>query len=505
MRTRLAMVIATTLALMASATAAPASAQKQLLCYVGGTMRPAMEKLAAAYEKSTGVKVLLDFGESGQQLIKLRETGTGDLLVVHDPYLGATGRMKMLDTAWNVSRLVATIVVPKGNPKGIRSFTDLARPGVKVVLTDPEYSTLGHIMPILARRAGLSDKLFANVVTRTKSSGEAANAVGLGTADAAIVWDAVAYLRADKLDAIPIQPSAFPPPGVDATTSATFGDFDPANVRVTVLALSCSKQKTEARAFGAYCASAQNAAVWRGLGYTPPQHATPASAPSLFVYCAAGMRLPVETIAREFEKATGAKMELTYDGSNKLLGQIELSRKGDAYVTGDADYLEMAAKKKLTGASVTVCQFVPVIMVPKANPKGVASLADLSKPGIKLGQGDPKAAAVGRIMPELLARNAIDTTAWRKNVVTVTATVNDLANAIKLGTIDAAVVWNAIAAAYPDAATAIAIDSAKNIFPDVGAAVLASSKQPAASAAFLEFMTTPWARHVLRQNGYTVR
>jgi molybdate transport system substrate-binding protein len=424
---------------------------------------------------------------------------------VHDPYLGATTQQKLLDTAYTAARLVGTIVVPKGNPKAIKTLADLTRPGLRLVFTDSTYSTLGHLLPVMARRSDLGAKLFANVVTRTKSSGEAANAVSLGTADAAIVWDAVAFLRSDKLDAIPIQPSAMPVAGVDAVTSATFGSFDMSNVKVTVIVLSCSKVRPDARAFAAYCASAQNASVWRDLGYSPVlTQAAPALGGSVLVYCAAGMRLPVERIANEFGKATGAKMELTYDGSNKLLGQIELTKKGDVYITGDADYIDMARQKGLIAREKDICLFVPVIMVQKGNPKAVTSLADLTKKGVKIGQGDEKAAAVGRIMLKLLAENRVDTALWRKNVVLVTPTVNELANAIKLGTIDAAVVWNAIAASYPKDASVVSIDSARNIFPHVGGAVLTCSKNQPAAVAFLDFATSPWARFVLKENGYTV-
>ena len=230
----------------------------------------------------------------------------------------------------------------------------------------------------------------------------------------------------------------------------------------------------------------------------------PKLAGGLFVYCAAGMRLPIEQIARDFEKSAGVKIELTYDGSNKLLGQIELTRKGDVYITGDADYLDMAKQKGFVASQCAICRFVPVIMVKKGNPLGVKTLADLLKPKVRIGQGDPKAAAIGRIMPRLLQLSGIDSAGWKANVVVVTATVNELANAIKLGTIDAAVVWNAIAASYPDAADAVAIDSARNVFPQVGGAVLTFCANRAAAQSFLDYVTGPAGRSVLARNGYSV-
>lgn len=223
----------------------------------------------------------------------------------------------------------------------------------------------------------------------------------------------------------------------------------------------------------------------------------------LFVYCAAGMRKPIEILAKNYESKKGTKIELTYDGSNKLLGQIKLTHKGDIYIAGDADYIEMARKDSLVNEGRTICYFIPIIMVKKGNPKKITGLNDLIKPGIKLGQGDDKAAAVGRILPEILRKNGVDSIAWRKNILLSTPTVNELGIAVKLGTIDAAIVWNAIAAAYQDVSEPILIPAGKNVIPQVGAAVLNFSKSKTEAAAFLNYLTSQEAKEELRKEGYT--
>jgi molybdate transport system substrate-binding protein len=49
-----------------------ALAQEPLLCYVGGTMRPAMEEIIKAYEAKTGQKILVDYSGSGELIYKER-------------------------------------------------------------------------------------------------------------------------------------------------------------------------------------------------------------------------------------------------------------------------------------------------------------------------------------------------------------------------------------------------------------------------------------------------
>lgn|GEM_PF-142406 len=484
-----------------------------LLCFVGGTMRPAMEKLVEMYKAKTGIPVLLDYADSGELFIRAEQTRRGDLLVVHDPYLAVAVNKGLADQGYTVAGLTGVIVVAKGNPKKIQGFTDLAKPGIRLIFTDPIYSTLGHIVELMCEKTELYDKIMANCVTRTKTGGEAANAVGLGTVDAAIVWNAVAFLRRDKLDAIPIESRFQPQPGVDTVTTATFGLIDMSRVRVTAITLSFSKQIEKARAFAAFLASEEAVPVWKDRGYTSLEtsldYDKSVSLPqdlkgTLFLYCGAGMRLPIEKLVKEFEAKTQVQIQASYDGSNKLLGQMELTKKGDVFVAGDADYVEMARKKGWISKAVPICFFQPVILVQKGNPKGIQNLSDLLRPKMRVGQGDPKVAAVGRILPRLFELHGIDPGAWSENVMLNTATVNELGVAVKLRTLDAAVVWDAIAAAYAKDTEAISIDKARNVFPVVEAAVLTFSENPQAADALIAYLASARAQQVLTSTGYSV-
>lgn len=480
-----------------------------LLCYIGGTMRPAVEKLASMYEKKTGVKISPDYSSSGEAIIKVKQTGKGDLIVVHDPYLGQIQKENIGDTSFTVATMRGVIIVPKGNPKEIHGLGDLAKPGVKLIFSDQQYSTLGHLIDVINKKSGLGSQIDANIISRTKGSAEAANAVCIGTADAAIVWDAVAWLRSDKVDAIEIEERFQPQAGVDAITSSTFGDIDMGSVRVTVSRLKSSKRQVEALKFAEFMISEEGANVWKEMGYSPASMSKNNTSStnngiSLLVYCAAGMRKPVSKLAQMFQDSTGVKMEMTYDGTNRLLGQIELSKRGDLYVAGDAEYIEMARSKGLVTTSDTLCWFVPVLMVSKNNPKKITGLSSLLNPGIRIGQGDEKSAAVGRITPSILQKNGINLDKWKKNVVLSTPTISELGNAIKLGTVDAVIVWNATALDYKNDAEVITIAKAKNIIPAVEAAVLTTTVDKVNADAFLAYLTGPRGISVMSEAGYSV-
>jgi molybdate transport system substrate-binding protein len=225
---------------------------------------------------------------------------------------------------------------------------------------------------------------------------------------------------------------------------------------------------------------------------------------SIFIHCAAGMRNVINELALRFEAKTAIKCELNYDGSNKLLGQIKLTHKGDLYIAGDAEYIEMAGKAKLlaAGSTKTICYYTPVLLVKKGNPLGIKDLSDLLKKGVKIGMGDEKAAAIGKQTIKLLALNKIDREGWNRNVVLSTPTVNELGAAVKLGLIDAAVVWRDIANDYKNAADIIPLDPSRNIVSNVDAAVLKFAKNPHAAALFLEFIISPEGSKIMTAMGY---
>ena len=494
----------------------PVAEQAPLLCYVGGTMRPAVEELARRYEAATQQKVLLDFGDSGQLMIKIEQTRRGDIYVCHDPFLAGAIRKGLAVEGRTVSALNPVIVATRGNPKGITRFADLAQPGIRLVLTDAQYSTMGHIVDRMAEKVGIQGPLNSNVVSRTRGGGEAANAVVMQTADASVVWNAVAWLRKDKLDAIPIEPAIHLQQGVDAVTSATYGRINMDYVQVTAAVLKSSSAPDKARKFIEFMASEEGQKVWAQHGFSPMipgreyrsaegVRVNEAGRKTLLVHCGAGLRKVMDPLARQFEAAHGAQVDLSYDGSNRLLGQIKLTRRGDVFIPGDAEYVDMAIQEGLARTGTTICCFVPVILVQNGNPRNIQSPADLLKEGVRLGLGDEKAAAVGKQTVKVFALNGLERGAWEKNVVLSTPTVNELGAAIKLKTIDAAVVWSSTAADYADVSTVVPFEAARNIVSDVKGSVLSFAQEPEVAQAFLDFLSSTNVAPVFVKYGYVLR
>ena len=211
---------------------------------------------------------------------------------------------------------------------------------------------------------------------------------------------------------------------------------------------------------------------------------------SLFMYCAAGIRKPVAEVAAAYAKESfGVPVELQYGGSNTLLSQLEVAGIGDVYLAADEFYIEKAREKKLVKEAVPISWMGPVLAVKKGNPKNIKSADDLLKPGLRIGAGNPDQAAVGRKTRKLLTKSghwdgvktAIETNGVFK------PTVNEVANDVKIGSIDVAIIWDSTVAQYDDL-EAVRIPELEAGRSKVMVSVMASAKSPTLALQFCRYL-----------------
>jgi molybdate transport system substrate-binding protein len=226
--------------------------------------------------------------------------------------------------------------------------------------------------------------------------------------------------------------------------------------------------------------------------------------PTLLLYCGAGIRPPVAELIDIFEQKHGVTIECGYAGSEVLLSKIKISESGDLYMPGDVYYVQLAEDQGLIAESETVCYFVPVILVQKGNPRNITSLADLVRPDVKVGLGDPEFCAIGRLVSKIFAKNGIPQDEVDASVEYWAMTVNDLGDKIKLGSLDAVIVWDAVAAYFADDADVIPIPPDKNVVSAVAVGVLKSCERPQLARRFVALLTSAEGRAVFKRHHYSV-
>jgi molybdate transport system substrate-binding protein len=227
------------------------------------------------------------------------------------------------------------------------------------------------------------------------------------------------------------------------------------------------------------------------------------AATKLLVHAGAGIRPALDEAAAAFEKKTGVKVEYNYKGSACLLPDVLMSGKGDVYIPGEEYYVKQAVDRKLVKPSYkVVATMTTVIITQPGNPKHIRTLADLAKPGLRLGLGDPEVVACGRAAKQALVNAGVWDKA-EKNMVMGAQTVSELSNAVRLGNLDAAIVWNATAALYSARDLAIVpIPEDHAVTSAIPVGVVAASKQARPAQQFVDFLAGAEGRRIFQKHGF---
>ena len=166
----------------------------------------------------------------------------------------------------------------------------------------------------------------------------------------------------------------------------------------------------------------------------------------LLVFAGAASKPPTEQAAKVFEKKTGIKVDLVFGGSGFVLSQMLLAKKGDIYFPGSSDYMELAKKKGavIPETEKKVVYLVPAINVQKGNPKGIKSLHDLTRPGLRVAIANPEGVCVGLYAVEIVERffTPQEKAAFRRNLANYTESCEKTATAVSMKTVDAVIGWS---------------------------------------------------------------
>jgi sulfate transport system substrate-binding protein len=226
-----------------------------------------------ATEAGRGVTFQQSYGPSGDQSRKVAAGASADVVSFSvEPDVTRLVDAGLVDKGWNANAhkgipfgSVVTIVVRKGNPKGIKGWDDLLKPGVEVVTPNP-FSSGSAKWNLLApyadksngganKAAGLAyiDKLVTeHVKVQPKSGREATETFLQGTGDALLSYENEALFAEGKGD-----------PVEHVTPAVTFKIENP------VAVIRTSKHPAEAKAFVDYLYTPAAQRLWAEQGFRP--------------------------------------------------------------------------------------------------------------------------------------------------------------------------------------------------------------------------------------------
>ena len=234
------------------------------------------DKVIPAFAKTSagkGVEFQQSYGASGDQSRKVAAGAGADVVNFSvEPDITRLVDAGIVDKDWNAGPhkgipfgSVVTIVTRKGNPKGIKDWDDLLKPGVEVVTPNP-FSSGSAKWNLLAPYAAKSDggknpaaglayleKLIGqHVKVQPKSGREATETFLQGTGDVLLSYENEALFAERKGD-----------PVEHHTPSTTFKIENP------VAVLSKSKNLATATAFRDYLFTPPAQRLWAQAGFRP--------------------------------------------------------------------------------------------------------------------------------------------------------------------------------------------------------------------------------------------
>ncbi len=211
------------------------------------------------------------------------------------------------------------------------------------------------------------------------------------------------------------------------------------------------------------------------------------TATALTVYCAAGLKQPVEAIAAKYRAEFGVEVQLQYGPTGALISNLRVAKRGDLFIAADDGSIADARKFELIREVLPLVRQHPVIAVRAGNPKNIRTLADLLRDDVKLALTNPDAASISRVSKAALG----DT--WAKLAARATVmkpTVTEIAADLSLGAVDAAILWDATVPQFKGL-VAVEVPELKDRVENASAAVLAFCPQPAAALKFARYLAAP--------------
>ncbi|MGP9019341.1 molybdate ABC transporter substrate-binding protein [Streptomyces sp. BR1] len=216
---------------------------------------------------------------------------------------------------------------------------------------------------------------------------------------------------------------------------------------------------------------------------------------NLTVLAAASLTDVFKKAGAAYEKEhPGTKVKFSFAGSQELAAQVKQGAPADALVT--ADTKTMDGLKSDTGAATVIAKNRLVIATGQGNPKKVGALKDLADTKLKVVLAAPEV-PVGRYSKKVLDAQKITV-----KPVSQEPNVRAVLSKVELGEADAGIVYKTDAATATAKVEAVDIPDAQNAVASYPAATLKTSKNAAAAAAFVQWLSTPEAQKILQDAGF---
>ncbi|BCY05350.1 molybdate ABC transporter substrate-binding protein [Actinoplanes sp. L3-i22] len=216
------------------------------------------------------------------------------------------------------------------------------------------------------------------------------------------------------------------------------------------------------------------------------------------VFAAASLTESFTTLGKQFEAAhQGTTVKFNFAGSSALATQINQGAPADVFASASPKTMTTVTEAgNGAGAATTFVKNQLVIAVAKGNPKKIAGLADLTKPGLKV------ALCADAVPCGAAAKTALEASGVKLTPVTLEQDVKAALSKVKLGEVDAALVYRTDAQVSTADVDAVEFPESAKAINDYPIVVLKNAANPAGGQAFVDYVLSADGKTVLTAAGF---
>ena len=231
---------------------------QELVVFAASSLTEAFEEIAGSFEREhEGVDVVLNFAGSSTLSTQILQGAPADVFASADEAqmqtVAQAGLLGSAPQTFTQNRLV--VITSQSSP--VKALSDLAKPGVLLILAGPNVPAGRYALEVLKNLnkvygASFSERVLANLVSEETNVRQVAAKVGLGEADAAFVYATdAAVLREVNIIQIPAA--------------------DNVTARYPIAVLKDSQHPELAQSFVDYVLSPRGQKILAERGFTPAQ------------------------------------------------------------------------------------------------------------------------------------------------------------------------------------------------------------------------------------------
>lgn len=219
---------------------------------------------------------------------------------------------------------------------------------------------------------------------------------------------------------------------------------------------------------------------------------------TITVFAASSLTESFTTIGAQFEAATpGTTVVFNFGGSSTLATQIAEGAPADVFASASAKTMETVVSAGKAAVPRTFATNSMEIATPTSPKVSITGLADLAAPGVTVAVCQPDVPC-GVAASQLFAKNGLSV-----SPATQEADVKAVLSKVRLGEVDAGIVYVTDVKSAGDAVVGVPIPPGSNVSASYPIAAIGSGANSTTASAFVDYVLSAPAQGVLKQAGFT--